>query len=128
LPDRGDREWLADVPCAPLVAGVRPGSAVLDEEPAVAATAACAEFRVALLEGARTLPTQLCQGSGSECRADEAIDQQPVAAACRLLNLMTGRPLVEKAAECDVRPCCGVVPHLLAQPVANQYRRVSGLG
>ena len=79
LADRGDRERLAHVRCAPLVAGVRPGCAVLDEGAAVAATAARPEFRLELLEGSRSLPAQLRQGSGAECRTDEAVDQQLVA-------------------------------------------------
>jgi hypothetical protein len=76
LADRRDRERLAHVRRASLVAGVRPGCAVLDEDAALTATAAGPEFGVELLEGARTLPAQLAQGSVAECRTDEAVDQQ----------------------------------------------------
>ena len=84
---------------ASLVAVVRPGRAVLDEGAAVTAATADPELGVELLKGARTLPTQRGQGSGSERRTDETVDQQPVAGTGRLLDLMPRQPLIEQVAE-----------------------------
>ena len=43
---------------------------------------------------------------------DEAVDQQPVAGAGGLLNLMTGQPLVKQVAQRDIPPRGHVVSHL----------------
>jgi hypothetical protein len=99
---------------------------VLHKLAAVAATAAHSQLRVELFEGAWTLAAQLGQGNRPKCRTDETVDQQAV--AVRLLDLMPGQPLIEQVAECDIRPGCRVVSHLLAQLVADHDRRVLGVG
>jgi hypothetical protein len=38
------------------------------------------------------------------------------------------QPLIEKVAECDVRPGCRVIPHLRTQPVANQHHCAFSVG
>jgi hypothetical protein len=63
---------------------------VLHELAAVTAAAARSQLRVELLEGAWTLAAQLGQRSSAKCRTDETVDQQPVAIASRLLDLMSG--------------------------------------
>ena len=128
LADRRQCKRLARVGCAPLVARVRSGCAVLHEGPTVAASAAGPEFGVELLEGARTEPAQATERRVAKCRTDEAVDQQPVGGASGVLNLMTGEPLVEQVAERDVRPGRRGVLDPLAQPVAEHDRRVLGVG
>jgi len=127
LADRGQGKRLARVWRAPLIAGVRSGCAVLHETPAVAASAAGPQFRVELLERTRTKATQTSDRYAAERWPDETVDQQPVAGASGLLNLMTGQPLVEQVTERDVRPRGRGVPHLGAEPVAKHDRRVLGV-
>jgi hypothetical protein len=88
LANRRERERLALVRRAPLITGVRPRCAVLDEGPAVAASAAGPEFRIELLERPRTEPAVAAHRCVTECRADEAVDQQPVRSAGGLLDLV----------------------------------------
>jgi hypothetical protein len=104
------------------------GCAVLDKGTAVAPVTADQQLPVELLEGARSLLAQLGHGSSAERRTDEAVDQQPVAVTGCLLDLMAGQPLIKQVAECDVRPGGRVVPHLLAQLVADHDRRFLGVG
>ncbi|MGH3973963.1 MAG: hypothetical protein ACRDS9_11680 [Pseudonocardiaceae bacterium] len=93
----------------------------------MAASAAGPQFRVELFERARTKATQTADRCVAECWTDEAVDQQPVAGAGCLLDLMTRQPLVKQVAERDVRLGGGVVLHLLAQPVAEHDGRVLGV-
>lgn len=56
--------------------------------------------------------TQAADRDVAERWADEAVDQEPVAGAGGVLDLMAGQPIIEQVAQRDIRPRGRIVPHL----------------